>query len=72
MDSVLKGKPRLFFTYLGLVVIDYIQQKCLLNMGTADLYGSNDPYQRMPCSPRHLPDSDSEDCIVKVQITVVF
>ena len=23
----------------------YEQHKCLLNMGTADLYGSNDPFQ---------------------------
>ena len=51
----------------GLVVVDYLQQKCLLNMGTADLYGSNDPFQRMPKSPKQLPNSPNmEDLIVKV------
>jgi len=53
----------------GLVIVDFIQQKCLLNMGTADLYGSSDPYQRMPRSPRCLPSSPSEDCIVKVDLS---
>ncbi|XP_023338537.1 syntaxin-binding protein 5 [Eurytemora carolleeae] len=53
----------------GLVIVDFIQQKCLLNMGTADLYGSNDPYQRMPRSPRLLPASPSDDVIVKVDLS---
>ena len=53
----------------GLVVVDYIQHKCLLNMGTADLYGSNDPFQRMPRSPRQLdPEPGMEDLIVKVNL----
>jgi len=38
-------------------------------MGTADLYGSNDPYQRMPRSPRLLPASPSDDVIVKVDLS---
>ncbi|XP_053561114.1 syntaxin-binding protein 5-like [Bombina bombina] len=36
----------------GLAVVDYIQKTVLLNMGTIDLYGSSDPYQRQPRSPR--------------------
>nr|DBA34614.1 TPA: hypothetical protein GDO54_002160 [Pyxicephalus adspersus] len=36
----------------GLAVIDYIQKTILLSMGTVDLYGTNDPYQRQPRSPR--------------------
>ena len=53
----------------GLVVVDYIQHKCLLNMGTADLYGSNDPFQRMPRSPRQLdPEPGMEDLIKKVDL----
>ena len=52
----------------GLVVVDYIQHKCLLNMGTADLYGSNDPFQRMPRSPRQLDQDPEEDLIVKVNL----
>ncbi|XP_068127055.1 syntaxin-binding protein 5-like isoform X2 [Hyperolius riggenbachi] len=36
----------------GLAVIDYIQKSILLSMGTIDLYGTSDPYQRQPRSPR--------------------
>ncbi|KAG8431911.1 hypothetical protein GDO86_019390 [Hymenochirus boettgeri] len=36
----------------GLAVVDYIQKSILLSMGTIDLYGSGDPYQRQPRSPR--------------------
>ncbi|KAM9320903.1 syntaxin-binding protein 5-like [Gastrophryne carolinensis] len=36
----------------GLAVVDYIQKSVLLSMGTIDLYGSSDPYQRQPRSPR--------------------
>ncbi|XP_070569216.1 syntaxin-binding protein 5-like isoform X4 [Ptychodera flava] len=36
----------------GLAIVDYIQKTCLLNMGTPDLYGSADPYQRTPRSPK--------------------
>ena len=41
--------------------------RCLLNMGTADLYGNNDPFQRMPRSPKQLEGSPGlEELIVKV------
>ncbi|XP_013071471.1 syntaxin-binding protein 5-like isoform X3 [Biomphalaria glabrata] len=36
----------------GLAIVDYLQKTCLLNLGTPDLYGSMDPYQRAPRSPR--------------------
>ncbi|XP_077977362.1 syntaxin-binding protein 5-like isoform X2 [Glandiceps talaboti] len=36
----------------GLAMVDYIQRTCLLSMGTPDLYGSADPYQRTPRSPK--------------------
>ncbi|OWF48268.1 Syntaxin-binding protein 5 [Mizuhopecten yessoensis] len=36
----------------GLAIIDFLQKTCLLNLGTPDLYGSMDPYQRAPRSPR--------------------
>ncbi|XP_062323172.1 syntaxin-binding protein 5-like isoform X2 [Osmerus eperlanus] len=36
----------------GLAVVDYLQRSVLLNLGTVELYGSNDPYQRQPRSPR--------------------
>ncbi|XP_026789800.2 syntaxin-binding protein 5 isoform X3 [Pangasianodon hypophthalmus] len=36
----------------GLVVVDYLQKTLLLNVSTAELYGSSDPHQRQPRSPR--------------------
>ncbi|XP_034017654.1 syntaxin-binding protein 5a [Thalassophryne amazonica] len=36
----------------GLAVVDYIQKTVVLNLGTLELYGCNDPYQRQPRSPR--------------------
>uniref|UniRef100_A0A8D0ANZ6 Syntaxin-binding protein 5-like n=1 Tax=Sander lucioperca TaxID=283035 RepID=A0A8D0ANZ6_SANLU len=36
----------------GLAVVDYVQKTVVLNLGTVELYGSNDPYQRQPRSPR--------------------
>lgn len=47
--------------------MDYVQQKCLLNIGTADLYGSSDPFQRMPKSPKALPNTDEVE-VVKVDL----
>ncbi|XP_005158661.1 syntaxin-binding protein 5 isoform X11 [Danio rerio] len=36
----------------GLAVVDYIQKTLLLNVTTAELYGSTDPHHRQPRSPR--------------------
>uniref|UniRef100_A0A8B9LS74 Syntaxin-binding protein 5-like n=1 Tax=Astyanax mexicanus TaxID=7994 RepID=A0A8B9LS74_ASTMX len=36
----------------GLAVVDYLQKTLLINVGTAELYGSSDPHQRQPRSPR--------------------
>ncbi|XP_076844166.1 syntaxin-binding protein 5a [Brachyhypopomus gauderio] len=36
----------------GLAVVDYLQKTVLLNLNTVELYGSTDPYQRQPRSPR--------------------
>lgn len=52
----------------GLVIVDVVQFVCLLNMGTADLYGSLDPFQRMPKSPRPMDGSPS-DFIQKVDLS---
>ncbi|XP_022100438.1 syntaxin-binding protein 5-like [Acanthaster planci] len=41
-----------FGTTTGLVIVDFLQKTCLLNMGTPDLYGSADPYTRTPRSPK--------------------
>ena len=52
----------------GLVIVDFVQSVCLLNMGTADLYGSMDPFQRMPKSPRPMTSSPCDD-IVRVDLS---
>ncbi|KAK2531413.1 Stxbp5 [Columba guinea] len=36
----------------GIAMVDYLQKTVLLNLGTVELYGSNDPYRREPRSPR--------------------
>ncbi|XP_045044818.1 syntaxin-binding protein 5 isoform X5 [Desmodus rotundus] len=36
----------------GIAMVDYLQKAVLLNLGTIELYGSNDPYRREPRSPR--------------------
>lgn len=36
----------------GIVVIDIEQKVCLLNVGSPDLYGAQDPYSRVPRSPK--------------------
>ena len=40
----------------GLVIVDTVQRTCLLNLGTPDLYGPADPYQRAPRSPKQRPE----------------
>ncbi|XP_076058253.1 syntaxin-binding protein tomosyn isoform X2 [Oratosquilla oratoria] len=45
----------------GLVIIDYIQKTCLLNMGTPELYGDADPYQRVPRSPKRAESSNAKE-----------
>lgn len=50
----------------GIVIVDVVQFQCLLNMGTADLYGALDPFQRMPKSPK-FPDSGPD--IVRVDLS---
>ncbi|XP_022693745.1 syntaxin-binding protein 5-like isoform X6 [Varroa jacobsoni] len=44
----------------GLVVVDTVHNTCVLNFATPELYGSADPYQRSPRSPKRqdngLPD----------------
>ncbi|CAG9772356.1 unnamed protein product [Ceutorhynchus assimilis] len=36
----------------GLVIVDTEQRVCLLNVGSPDLYGAQDPYSRVPRSPK--------------------
>lgn len=37
---------------VGVVIIDIEQKVCLLNVGSPDLYGTQDPYSRVPKSPK--------------------
>ncbi|XP_075228218.1 syntaxin-binding protein tomosyn [Lycorma delicatula] len=49
----------------GIVIVDIVQKCSLLNIGTPDLYGSADPYQRVPRSPKRNPlceGGDNERC----------
>uniref|UniRef100_A0A673LDL9 Syntaxin-binding protein 5-like n=1 Tax=Sinocyclocheilus rhinocerous TaxID=307959 RepID=A0A673LDL9_9TELE len=45
----------------GLAVVDYLQKTLLLNVSTAELYGSTDPHHRQPHSPRKTrqPSADT-------------
>ncbi|XP_030755594.1 syntaxin-binding protein 5 isoform X2 [Sitophilus oryzae] len=48
----------------GLVIIDIEQRVCLLNVGSPDLYGAQDPYSRVPRSPKKnqlVPDSLAQE-----------
>lgn len=36
----------------GIVIVDIVQKISLLNIGSPDLYGAQDPYSRAPRSPK--------------------
>ncbi|KAJ1531793.1 hypothetical protein ONE63_000447 [Megalurothrips usitatus] len=49
----------------GIAVVDIVQRTCVLSMGTPDLYGNADPYQRVPRSPKRggqPPGPDDPRC----------
>uniref|UniRef100_A0A4W3HVD3 Syntaxin-binding protein 5-like n=1 Tax=Callorhinchus milii TaxID=7868 RepID=A0A4W3HVD3_CALMI len=46
----------------GIAMVDYIQKTVLLNFTTIELYGSNDPYQRQPKSPRKTRQASGGLC----------
>ncbi len=52
-----------FGTVTGVVIVDIMQKTCLLNMGTPDLYGSCDPYQRTPRSPKKTKSQGLGDIV---------
>ncbi|XP_065169293.1 syntaxin-binding protein 5 isoform X4 [Atheta coriaria] len=43
----------------GMVIIDIEQKVCLLNIGSPDLYGAQDPYSRAPRSPKRGGNGDT-------------
>ena len=53
----------------GLVIVDIVQNVCLINMGTADIYGSVDPFQRMPKSPRPGDGTSPSDFITRIDLS---
>lgn len=51
----------------GLVVVDYHSQFILMNMATADLYGTMDPFLRATSSPKRrgqANDSNLDDSLI--------
>lgn len=45
----------------GLVIIDIVQKVCLFNVASPDLYGAQDPYSRVPRSPKRSEPPFSRD-----------
>ncbi|XP_055681171.1 syntaxin-binding protein 5 isoform X13 [Lutzomyia longipalpis] len=45
----------------GLVIVDYVQKICLLNVASPDLYGAQDPYSRAPRSPKRVDPAGFRD-----------
>ncbi|KAK7794266.1 hypothetical protein R5R35_013601 [Gryllus longicercus] len=45
----------------GIVLVDIVQKVCLMNVGTPDLYGNADPYQRVPRSPKKNQGDNNRD-----------
>ncbi|XP_031435798.1 syntaxin-binding protein 5 isoform X2 [Clupea harengus] len=46
----------------GLAVVDYFQKTLLMNVGVQELYGSADPFQRQPRSPRKTRQPSGGPC----------
>ncbi|XP_055371127.1 syntaxin-binding protein 5 isoform X1 [Condylostylus longicornis] len=44
----------------GIAVVDIIQKVCLLNVASPDLYGAQDPYSRVPKSPKRSDNNKDE------------
>jgi syntaxin-binding protein 5 len=44
----------------GLVIVDIVQKVCLFNVASPDLYGAQDPYSRVPRSPKRSEPSRDE------------
>jgi hypothetical protein len=71
-------------TDFGIVIVDIVQKVCILNMSSPDLYGSADPYQRVPRSPKrdnnsrepdercHSPSTDQVCVLLKFKVNYEF
>uniref|UniRef100_A0A4W3GUF1 Syntaxin-binding protein 5-like n=2 Tax=Callorhinchus milii TaxID=7868 RepID=A0A4W3GUF1_CALMI len=55
----------------GLAVVDFMQKTILLSMGTIDLYGTSDPYQRQTRSPRKSKQLTAELTIFFLSVVSV-
>ncbi|XP_048458904.1 syntaxin-binding protein 5-like isoform X1 [Rhincodon typus] len=49
----------------GLAIVDFMQKTTLLSMGTIELYGTNDPFQRHLKSPRKSKQLNAETCCMR-------
>lgn len=47
----------------GIVIIDIEQKVCLLNVGSPDLYGAQDPYSRAPRSPKKGQNNTNDNTL---------
>jgi syntaxin-binding protein 5 len=45
----------------GLAIVDIVQKVCLFNVASPDLYGAQDPYSRVPRSPKRSEPPYSRD-----------
>lgn len=45
----------------GVAIIDIVQKVCLFNVASPDLYGAQDPYSRVPRSPKRSEPTYSRD-----------
>ena len=69
LDFQIDLYPHLILIFFP-IVVDIVQNVCLINMGTADIYGSVDPFQRMPKSPRPgFGDGSPSDFIQRVDLS---
>ncbi|XP_044756054.1 syntaxin-binding protein 5 isoform X2 [Coccinella septempunctata] len=50
----------------GIVIVDIEQKVCLLNIGSPDLYGAQDPYSRVPRSPKKNNHSGGDTLPVNI------
>lgn len=50
--KVINGFRMAYGNEVGIVIVDIEQKVCLLNVGSPDLYGAQDPYSRVPRSPK--------------------
>lgn len=59
--NCLRPSRMAYGTESGLAIIDIVQKVCLFNVASPDLYGAQDPYSRVPRSPKRSEPPYSRD-----------